>query len=146
MVCVGSSNFPNPETQLQKYRRSSGSIWRVFAVYISFSLCQRHKTDAGKTSSFAIPTCLCNQPYHWFSHNFLVNLFRNHLSILASMPSSVTYTTWIQKNILILKLWQEFSPYITIPIDQKHTDKPLLNWANLHKAFPTAWTIKVLFR
>jgi len=29
-------------------------------------------------------------------------------------------------------------------IDQKH--KPLLNQANLHKAFMTAWTIKILFR
>lgn len=40
----------------------------------------------------------------------------------ASMPSSVTYTTWIPKNVWILKSWQEFSTYTIIHIDQKHTD------------------------
>lgn len=75
-----------------------------------------------ENQQLCIPTRLCNQPYHWFTPNFIVKFFGNRLSILASMTSSVTYTTWIHKNILVLNPRQEFATYATIHIDQNRTD------------------------
>lgn len=121
MAYIGSSNFPNPETDYKSTSSGLGPVESAYCLHFSFSAPEAQDRCREK-QQLCHPMCLCNQPYHWFTCNFLCKLLQKSFTHFASMPSSVTYTTWLSKSILILKPWQEFSTYPTIHTDQKHID------------------------